>query len=544
MYPSVSIVSQPQTVMRRIVYSRWSGMQAPSLQADQVFENLNDHLNQTGDLQQAMRRMAQRGVGEGEERVPGLDDLLAQVAREIKQLYERYQIRSALDQIEEKLESVVSRERQTLAEGGEGNPDLDEKKRFLGQLPRRPSEAIEALSSYEFEDAEARSDFEDLLNQLNEIRRLENYTWRQGNLFKGQTPVDLDEAVKLMERLEGLQSLEGQLSNSRLKDVELDRLGELLGDQAQQQLNEMVRLQSLLEDGGYVMERGDHFELTPRAVRKIGQLALRDIYYQLTRDGMGRHIMRRRGSQGRRTEESKPYGDGDAFDLHLGQTLRNALRRQGGVPLKFHPKDFEVYQYDDTTRAATVLLLDMSWSMSWEGRFIAAKKVALAMESLSRSLYPRDYFGIVGFFTRAIELKPKDLPEASWNMEDPFTNLQDGLHLAAELLDKKPSSNQQVIIITDGQPTAYCRQGRLYCEWPLSFGGISQRAAQETLKEAERITRKGITINTFMLDDSPVLKEFVEGMTRLNKGRAFFTKPDRLGKYLLVDYFSRMRKRV
>ncbi|MCH6546430.1 MAG: VWA domain-containing protein, partial [Deltaproteobacteria bacterium] len=119
-----------------------------------------------------------------------------------------------------------------------------------------------------------------------------------------------------------------------------------------------------------------------------------------------------------------------------------------------------------------------------------------------------------------------------------------GLRLASELLDRKPSQNQQMIVITDGQPTAYCRQGRLYCEWPLSFGGISQRAAEETLKEAERITRKGITINTFMLDDSPVLKDFVEGMTRLNRGRAFYTHPDHLGQYLLVDYISRIRKRV
>lgn len=530
--------------MLRIRYSRWTGEAAPPLQAEQVFENLNDNLNHTGDLQQAMRRLTQRGAGEGEKRVPGLDDLLGQVAREMKKLYERYQIRSALEGIEGKLESVVSQEQQTLGKLGAGNPQVAEKEKFLGQLPHRPSDAIEALSSYDFEDAQARSDFEDLLGHLAEIRRLENYTWREGNLFKGNNPVDFKEAMKLMERLEGLHSLEGQLSSTRIKDVDLDLLRDLLGDQAQQQLNNLARLVSLLDEGGYVIEQGEHFELTPRAVRKIGQLALRDIFCQLTRDGMGRHNFRHRGSQGPRREESKPYSYGDAFDLHLSQTLKNALLRHGRLPLQIHPKDFEIHQFDDSTRASTVLLLDMSWSMSWEGRFIAAKKVALAMESLSRSLYPRDYFGIVGFFTRAVELKPKDLPEASWNMGDPFTNLQDGLHLASELLDKRPSRNQQVIIITDGQPTAYCRQGRLYCEWPLSFGGISQRAAQETLKEAERVTRKGITINTFMLDDSPVLKEFVEGMTRLNKGRAFFTRPDCLGKYLLVDYFSRIRKRV
>ena len=114
-------------------------------------------------------------------------------------------------------------------------------------------------------------------------------------------------------------------------------------------------------------------------------------------------------------------------------------------------------------------------------------------------------------------------------MGDPFTNLQDGLRLAAELLARHPSSNQHIIVITDGQPTAYFSRGRLYCEWPLSFGGISMRAAQETLKEVERVTRRGITINTFMLDDSPSLRAFVERMTRINRGRALYTRPDRLG---------------
>jgi len=191
-----------------------------------------------------------------------------------------------------------------------------------------------------------------------------------------------------------------------------------------------------------------------------------------------------------------------------------------------------------------VLCLDMSWSMSWEGRFAAAKKVAMAMETLIRSKFPRDFFSIVGFYTRAVELKLKDLPEASWNMGDPFTNLQDGLRLASDLLVRHPSRNQHIIVITDGQPTAYFLNKRLYCEWPLSFGGISMRAAQETLKEVERITRKGITINTFMLDDSPSLRAFVDKMTQINRGRALFTRPDHLGEYMLVDYLSKKRKRV
>jgi uncharacterized protein with von Willebrand factor type A (vWA) domain len=279
-------------------------------------------------------------------------------------------------------------------------------------------------------------------------------------------------------------------------------------------------------------------------VRKIGQLALRDIYQGLLRDRAGGHETDRRGAALLRPEETHPYRHGDPLALDLVATLKKALRRGARTPLDLHPEDFTVYATDHSTSASTVLLLDMSWSMSWEGRFAAAKKVAMAMESLVRSKYPRDYFAIVGFFTRAVELKLRDLPEASWNMGDPFTNLQDGLRLAAELLARHPSVNQHIVVITDGQPTAYFLRGRLYCEWPLSFGGISMRAAQETLREVERVTRRGITINTFMLDDSPSLRAFVERMTRINKGRALYTRPDRLGEYLLVDYLARKRIRV
>jgi len=418
------------------------------------------------------------------------------------------------------------------------------KKQFLNNLPGKASEAVEKLTSYRFENTNAEKEFQQLLMQLEQIRKLENWLRREGSLFRGQTPLQFQESMDLMERMEELRRLEGQLSSMQLRDVDKELLEKLLGGDPKQDFEGVMRMQSLLEEGGYVLEQGDRFELTPRGIRRVGQLALRDIYQQLRRDGMGRHSVRYRGSQEIQIENSRPYVQGDALHINMIQTLKNALLNGGGVPVRIRPGDFTVYDSEHTTRAATVLLLDMSWSMSWEGRFAAAKKVALAMESLVRSLHPRDYFGIVGFFTRAVELKPKDLPQATWNMGDPFTNLQDGLHLAAEMLERRPSPNQQMIVITDGQPTAYCRQGRLYCEWPLSFGGISQRAAEETLKEAERITRKGITINTFMLDDSPVLRGFVDDLTRINRGRAFYTRPDRLGQYLLIDYLSHQKKKV
>jgi uncharacterized protein with von Willebrand factor type A (vWA) domain len=530
--------------MAHFRYSRWDGSRGDSLDADSVFDQLNDYMNETGDLQQAMRRLMQKGIKQGEKQKKGIEDLLSQVAREMRKLYDEYRLQSAMDEVQEQLDQVVDQERQTLEDLDQSGQDVQDKKQFLNDLPGKTSEAVEKLTSYRFENAEAEKQFQQLLMKLDQIRKLENWLRREGSLFRGQTPMDFQQSQDLMERMEELRKLESQLSSMQLKDVDKELLEKLLGGDPKQDFEGVMRMQSLLEEGGYVLEQGERFELTPKGVRRVGQLALRDIYKQLRRDGMGRHNTRNRGSHEMILETSRPYVQGDALHINMIQTLKNALLHGGGVPVRIRPNDFAVYESEYNTRAATVLLLDMSWSMSWEGRFTAAKKVALAMESLVRALHPRDYFGLVGFFTRAVELKPKDLPQATWNMGDPFTNLQDGLHLATEMLGRKPSANQQMIVITDGQPTAYCRQGRLYCEWPLSFGGISQRAAEETLKEVERITRKGITINTFMLDDSPVLRGFVDDLTRINKGRAFYTRPDRLGEYLLVDYLSHQRKKV
>jgi len=194
------------------------------------------------------------------------------------------------------------------------------------------------------------------------------------------------------------------------------------------------------------------------------------------------------------------------------------------------------------TQSSNVLLLDLSWSMSFQGRFPAAKRVALALDHLIRTQYPRDNLYIVGFSTRARLLSTEQLATTTWDSNDPFTNIQEALILASKILAREKTPNKQVILITDGQPTAYFLDGYLQVELPMFFGGLSPRATFETLKEVKRLTGMGITINTFMLDDSPSLRRFVEEMTRINKGRAFFTTPNQLGRYLLVDYLQRKKK--
>jgi uncharacterized protein with von Willebrand factor type A (vWA) domain len=530
--------------MVNIRYTQWDGSQKLQLDADKVFEKLAEFLSYSDDVRQAMDWMMRQGMEFDGVKVQGLEEFLEQVRQEMRQRYRDFNLKNSLSELEKKLEELLNQERQTLDSMREQKEGIEEKERQLQQMPRRLSEALRKLESYDFEDAQSKAGFDQLLSEYENIRDLENFRDRYNHMFHGPKSLDYEKALDLMREMERMRQLEQDLMSGNFETVSMEDMKDLLGQQAQQDFQSLRQVMMLLSQSGYMVQKGDHLELSPKGVRRIGQLALRDIYQGLLKDRAGSHTTDHRGITEMRPDQTRPYEFGDPLNLNLVATLKHALARRPGVPLALKPADFEIYENDYGSSSSTVLCLDMSWSMSWEGRFAAAKKVALALETLIRSKFPRDYFSIVGFFTRAVELKLKDLPEASWNMGDPFTNLQDGLRLASDLLGRHPSRNQHIIVITDGQPTAYFLNKRLYCEWPLSFGGISMRAAQETLKEVERVTRRGITINTFMLDDSPSLRAFVEKMTQINRGRALYTRPDHLGEYMLVDYLSKKRKHV
>jgi uncharacterized protein with von Willebrand factor type A (vWA) domain len=353
-----------------------------------------------------------------------------------------------------------------------------------------------------------------------------------------------------MRKLEAMSQMIRDLMGGNLESLDMDQLAEMLGDEAAQSLLILRDLEGAHERAGYLREGEVGPELTPRAIRRLGELALDDIYAELQRGGPGSHETHNRGISTVAPERTRPYAFGEPVHLDAIGTLRNAIRGriergQGvGVPLELAPEDLEVFDTEQLTETTTVLLLDMSWSMSWSERWPAAKRVAIALDHLIRTRFPRDHFFVVGFYTRARQLHVKELPELSWNMSDPFTNLQEGLQVAQRLIDRHPSPNTQIIVITDGQPTAYFVGGELRVEWPSGYGGTSPRANRETLREVRRVTKQGITINTFMLDDSPELVRFVEGLTRINKGRAFYTTPGDIGHYIMVDYLGRKTRRI
>jgi len=504
---------------------------------------LSRFLSETDDLEEALDRLLREGVEGTDLAQLGVDDLLARIRERIQDLAQRYNLDHALDRHRARLDELLELEEQALTEHGDAE-ESERRARFIGRLPPAVRDAIDRLSHYDFSDDDARAEFERLGEERSDIDRVAGFIERHGRMFRGDESLDFEAALDLIDRMERLRAIEEALFKRNFEGIDLAGAEELLGADVTRAISSLRDVLAMLAEAGLVTPRGGRLVLTPKGARRLGQLALAEIHRGLRFDAPGRHSVDRRGAMELDGAGTRRYAFGDPFHLATAATVANAVRRSVGVPVKLAPEDLEVHECTHGTRSATVLLLDMSWSMSWEGRFAAAKKVALAMHTLMRSRYPRDYFAVVGFYTRAVELDVADLPEVTWNMGDPFTNLQDGLRLGSELLARQSGANKNLIVVTDGQPTAYYAKGRLFCEWPMSLGGLSTRATVETLREVERVTRKGIRINTFMLDDSPPLRAFVDKMTAINRGRAFFTSPGDLGRFLLVDHVGRRRKVV
>ena len=362
--------------------------------------------------------------------------------------------------------------------------------------------------------------------------------------FMGQEDLTLDQAMDLMGELQDMDALEQQIQqvmrNGNIEDIDLDKVEQHMGEEARRQLEQLQKVIQQLEEAGYLKRKGDRLELTPRGMRKLAQKALKEVFSELNKDRMGRHEVYYRGDGGERTGETKTYEFGDPLDLDLHRTLFNAVLREGpNVPIRLSPQDLEINRTEHLTQTATVLLLDQSRSMGMFGSFASAKKVALALYWLIHSQYPRDYFSIVGFSDYGMEIKNEDLAELTWNAWVSGTNMQHALMLARNMLSKQKVATKQILMITDGEPTAHLEEGRAYFSYPPSW-----RTIEETLKEVKRCTHAGITINTFMLEANYYLMDFVDKMTRINRGRAFYTNPNQLGKYVMVDYLRGRRKRI
>src|SRR6266566_3915367 len=413
---------------------------------------------------------------------------------------------------------------------------------IMENLSSEQREELQNLMEQLMGDDRIRVDLMELAQNLEAVAPMENMRTRFN--FRGDESLPLNEAMRMMSRLQQMEGLEDQLSEARRMDnleaIDSEKVKELLGDEEYQSVEQLKELMKMLEEAGYIQKRGNRWELTARGIRKIGQKALQDIFNKLKRDGFGRHVSPFRGVGGERTDESKVYQFGDPFLLDLEKTLMNALHRRGtGTPVGLQKEDFEVYRTEFTTQSSTVLMIDMSLSMIYNGCQPAAKKVAVALESLIRSQFPRDNLYIVGFSFVAREYKPDELVEMGRYDHSTGTNMAHGLMLARQLLARHHGVNKQIIMITDGGPTVWYEDD----QWQFAYPP-NPWAEQQALLEVQRCTRERITINTFMLEDDRWMVAFVNQMAQVNHGRTFYADKNNLGEYLLVDYLNSKRKIV
>ena len=390
-------------------------------------------------------------------------------------------------------------------------------------------------------DPETRQQMAQFANLMEQLMPMDEL--RRQYPFLGDDSLTMEQAMEMMRELQQLDQLEAALQDAMrtgdLRDIDPDKLAELLGEEARRAWEELDRLRKLLEEAGYITA-DDRMELTARGIRRIGQKALKEVFAHLKKDRLGSHQLDTRGSNGDLLGETKLYEFGDPFQVDLQTTVKNAVLRGGPqVPVRLSPLDFEVHRTEHMTKAATVVLLDQSRSMGLFNNFQAAKKVTLALLALIRSQYPRDSLHIVGFSDYAREIKEEDLAKVSWNAWVSGTNLHHALMLSRKLLSKEKGGTRQILVITDGEPTAHLEGDRAFFSYPPSY-----RTEQETLKEVRRCTQEDILINTFMLENNYQLVNFVDRMTRINRGRAFYTSAANLGEFVLVDYLNNRRKRV
>lgn len=660
-------------------YSFWDGSQKiDPFSAQDLMDHLSDRILDGRDLWSAMRDMMQRGTRLPSGRqMPGLQDLLNKLRERRQQQLGRYNMDSVMDDIKEKLDQIIQKERSTverrLSESdGQGEGEKPEQsfqemleniaRKHLEQLDNLPPQAggrIQQLRDYDFMDLNARQEFQELLeslqqqvmqqyfqglkqslgamtpeqmkqmqqmvrdlNQLLDEHRKGNDSgfqefmekwgdffpdgienadqlaqhlaqqmqavqslfdsmtpemrgelngmmdslfqsgdfqedlfdlmWnldqlypnnrREKTPFSGDDPITLQEAMRLMGDMNGLDELEKELieaaRNNDPDRIDPDQVGKLVGDEARKMAEELQEFARMLEEAGLVRRNGKEWELTPRAQRKIGERALQDIFGRIEQSVAGDHSLQRQGVGIDRLEDTKPYVFGDSFDVHLQSTVMNGLRRKGpGTPVQLAVDDFEVYRAQSMNQCATVILLDMSYSMLRGGRFIAGRKVAMALDSLIRNKFPRDVLHIAAFSYFVLPLTTQMLLHPNW-IEPGGTDFPTALRGARDLLKSYKEGTKQIILITDGEPHA--------SSWGYGYGrydsGWSMRAAmEETLREVRRCTRNRITVNTFMLDTQPVITTFIKSYTKINKGRIFFADPSQLGEYLIVDYMKNRR---
>jgi uncharacterized protein with von Willebrand factor type A (vWA) domain len=499
---------------------------------DQLMEKLKDQLMQqmVDQMSGAMENMGPEDMARMKDMMAALNEMLEKHQRGDDPGFEDFMEKFGEffpenpETVEELLEQMAQR--------------MAAMQAMMNSMTPEQRAQMQQLSDQLMDDMDLQWQMQQLSGNLQQM--FPQMQWGKSYDFEGQDPMGMGQAMQQMQELGDLDQLENLLRNASspgaLAEADMDKVRDLMGDDAAKSLQRLADLTKQLEEAGLIERKEGRLEMTPKGLRKIGSNALRELFSKLAKDQIGQHETSNIGQGHERTYDTKPYEYGDPFQLDLNRTIRNAVRRSGGgTPISLHPDDFEIEKTEHFTRSSTVLMLDLSLSMPMRDNFLPAKKVAMALHSLISSQFPRDYLGIVGFSETARILKAEQLPEVSWDFVY-GTNMHHGFTLARQLLSRE-SGTKQIIMITDGEPTAHITpDGYPFFNYPPA-----RETIEATLREVVRCTKEQIRINTFGLGADGSLRAFIEQMTAINRGRAFFTTPENLGDYVLVDFMEGKR---
>jgi uncharacterized protein with von Willebrand factor type A (vWA) domain len=429
--------------------------------------------------------------------------------------------------------------------------------RLMSSLSAEQREELAGLMDQALSDAGLAAEMARLANALRARRPEIDMAGRRQESMTGDAPLGLGDATTALADLADLADLEMALGQdypgARLDDVDEESIRRSLGRQAVDDMEALRQIERELERQGYLQRTAGKLELTPKAVRRLGETALRQIFADLPEGRLGDHDLHDAGQAGERTGATRPWQFGDEQAIDTPATVRNALLRDataireraqgGGAPddglplVRLSPEDFEVGETERRSAAAVCLLVDLSYSMALRGTWGVAKQTALALHALIRSRYPQDSIQVVGFSNYARELRETDLAGLGWDMVQ-GTNLHHALVLAGRFLDQRPEHDPVVLIVTDGEPTAHLRRdGQYWFDWPPA-----PETLELTLAEVDKMTRRRAQLNVFMLADDERLTAFVEEVARRNGGRVLRAQPDRLGEYVVRDFLRTRRK--
>ena len=408
--------------------------------------------------------------------------------------------------------------------------------RLLASMTPQQRAELQALAESVLIDLDLAWEMDQLNQNLREL--MPNLPWDEVSPNFGEQEMPMSQAVDAIERVSEMEELEatmsGDYAGATLEDIDEDQVRRALDDEAVADLQWLKRIERALEEAGVVDRVRGKLELTARGARMIGERSLTRVLDRIRREPSHRA----RGGQAEPTGQTKPWTFGDTDPISVERTVYNAVLRAGpGRAVKLAAQDFEVVETESRPRTATALLLDLSFSMPLRGHWVPAKRMALALHALIHGKYPQDSLYLIGFSDYARRMEATDLASAGWE-EVHGTNMEHAFMLASRVLAQDPRSIKQVIMVTDGEPTAHLEDGYALFNWPPIPETI-----EKTLRQAMRLARSNISINVFMLDTSPGLEAFMARLSSITGGQIFRADSAEISQ-TVIGSFMRERRRA